>query len=491
VSAPPRIDGPGNVRAASFAERYRHHFLAYLESGDEADVAPAYELSREAVAEGLSLLELHDVYRRAAIEVVLPEGDPQRRLALAERASDFLRESLATFEIASRGYVEVQEVARAEREHARQLQAIAEASIALGASLEVAEILELVTAEAQRVLSAEHAHVRLDGPSSLARPPLAASAGERTGTSPPSGSRRVRANLTGRRGIAIGELEVTLPPETDERAARASAGAEAILIQLAQIASAAIENARLYSLEREIAETLQHSLLPQRLPEIEGLDLAARYTAAGDGVVVGGDFYDVFPTNGTTWGVAIGDVCGKGPHAAALTALVRYTLRAAAIWERRPEQVMRLLNEAIIEQRDDHRFCTAFYGELRPESSGQLRMDFVSCGHPPPLVARRGERVEAIGTPSSLLGVVSDPVLRRETLLLGPGDRLVLYTDGAIEVRHDGREVFGLPQLRALVGELAGLPAATVAAEIEQAVLKASSGPPRDDLAVLVLRVPE
>jgi serine phosphatase RsbU (regulator of sigma subunit) len=488
VSAPPRTDGPEGVRTDSFAERYRRHFLAYLESGDEADVAPAYELSREAVAEGLSLLELHDVHRRAASEVVLPEPDPERRLALAERAADFLRESLATFEIASRGYVEVQETARAEHEHARQLQAIAEASIALGASLEVADILQLVTAEARRVLGAEHAQVRLDGPPSLAQRPLAASAGERPDAGG-AGSRRLHVNLTGRRGIAIGELEVTLPSGEDV-AGRAAAGAEAILVQLAQIASAAIENARLYGLEREIAATLQHSLLPQRLPAIEGLDLAARYTAAGDGVLVGGDFYDVFPTDVATWGVAIGDVCGKGPHAAALTALVRYTLRAAAIWERRPEQVMRLLNEAIIEQRDDHRFCTAFYGELGSEASGELRLDFVSCGHPPPLVARSGRRVEAIGTPSSLLGVVPDPVLRRETLLLGPGDLLVLYTDGAIEVRQAGREVFALPELRALVGELAGLPAATVVAEIEQAVLRASSGPPRDDLAVLALRVP-
>lgn len=491
MSAPPRVDEPGDVHAASFAERYRRRFLAYLASGDEADVAPAYELSRAAIAEGVSLLELHDAHRRAAAESVLPEPDAHRRAALAERAADFLRESLATFEIASRGYVEVQETARVEHEHARQLQAIAEASIALGASLEVAEILELVTVEARRVLGAVHAQVRLDGPPSLVRGPLAASAGDRAGATGTGegATRRLRTNLTGRRGIAIGELEVTLPQDAEQRPA--ARGAEAILVQLAQIASAAIENARLYSLEREIAETLQRSLLPQRLPEIAGLDMAARYTAAGDGVVVGGDFYDVFPTNGATWGVAIGDVCGKGPHAAALTALVRYTLRAAAIWERRPEQVMRLLNEAIIEQRDDHRFCTAFYGELRHEPTGSLRVDFVSCGHPPPLVARPGQRVEAVGTPSSLLGVVPDPVLRRETLVLSPGDLLVLYTDGAVEVRQDGREVFGLPQLRALVEELAALPAATVAERVERAVLHASGGPPRDDLAVLALRVPE
>jgi serine phosphatase RsbU (regulator of sigma subunit) len=485
VSAPARTDDSGGARSETFAERYRQLFLAYLASGDEADVAPAYELSRAAVAEGTGLLALEEVHRGALADVVLPEPDAGVRAQLAERAADFLRESLATFEIASRGYVEVQETARIESEHARQLQAIAEASIALGASLEVGEILALLSSEARRVLGAAYAVAQLDRTAAPGRRPLAASAGQRPADG--TAGRRLRASLTGRRGVPIGELEVVGPAASDA----GGGGLEAILVQLAQIASAAIENARLYALEREIAETLQRSLLPQRLPQIDGVDLAARYCAAGDGVVVGGDFYDVFPTNGSTWGIAVGDVCGKGPQAAALTALVRYTLRAAAIWERRPEQVMRLLNEAIIEQRDDHRFCTAFYGELRREASGALRLDFVSCGHPPPLVVRPGQRVEAVGTPSSLLGVVPDPVLRRETLVLGSGDLLLLYTDGAIEVRRDGREVFGLPHLRALAGELAGLPAGAVVARVEQAVLQASSGPPRDDPPVLALRVPE
>jgi serine phosphatase RsbU (regulator of sigma subunit) len=479
-----RDEGAAAKRASAgdFAARYRAAFLVYLASGDDADVTPAYELSRDAVGGRLSLLELAEAHREAVAEAVVPEPDPARRAQLAARAADFLRESLATFEIAHRGYLEVQEVARLEHEHARQLQTVAEVSVALNAALPVADVIELVTAEARNVLGGRSARAHLELPGMQPRRTITATSGE----PPPEGERTagaLRASLTGRRGLVVGELEVFGVDEDDP-------GDEAILVQLAQVASAAIGNAQLYGLEREIAETLQASLLPQRLPRIEGLDVEARYSPAGDGMVVGGDFYDVFRTNGTAWGLAIGDVCGKGPHAAALTALVRYTLRAAALWERRPERVMAMLNEAILDQRSDHRFCTALFGQLHLLEEGGARVDFVTAGHPLPLVRRAGGAVESVGSWSTVLGVVPDPELHADSVVLAPGDLLLLYTDGVTEVRRRGREVFGVEQLQALLGEIGELSAAKTVERIEDAVLNASGGPPRDDIAVVAVRIP-
>lgn len=465
---------------APFGERYRAAFETYLDSGDETHLAPAYELGRAAVGRELSLLELAEAHQGALEHGVLPEPDPERRAMLARRGAEFVRESLAAFEIAHRGYLEVQEIARIEHEHARQLQSVAEVSVALNASLPVEDILDLVTAEARHVLDAQYAQSHVELPGSGRR--LTAS----SGSEPADGATRertLRAGLVGQRGLALGAIEVIGAPDPD-------AGAEAILIQLAQVASAAITNAQLYGLEREIAETLQRSLLPQSLPRIDGLDIDARYCAAGDGMVVGGDFYDVFRTNGTAWGVAIGDVCGKGPHAAALTALVRYTLRAAALWERHPDRVMAMLNAAILDQRSDYRFCTALYGQLQQQPDGGAEIEFVTCGHPLPIVVRADGGVETVGEYSTVLGVVPDPRIHVDTVRLAPGDLLILHTDGVTEVRRRGREVFGHEQLLSLLGGLTGMSAAKAAERVEDAVLNASGGPPRDDLAVVAIRIP-
>ena len=470
-----------------FGERYGTALAAYVLADDESRLAPAYELGREAVDDRRSLLELIEAHRSALAAVVLPETDPLRRALLGDRAAAFLRESMAAFETAHRGFREAQKVARLEHEHARQLQSVAEVSTALNAALPVEDILELVAAEARHVLDAAgaRAHVELPGGDRIAARSDAEPASDGAGRPGADGDRggALRAELTGRRGVPIGVLEVVGVADAD-------AGAAAILRQLAQVASAAIVNAQLYGLEREIAETLQRSLLPQRLPRIVGLDVDARYCPAGDGMVVGGDFYDVFRTDGTAWGLAIGDVCGKGPHAAALTALVRYTLRAAALWERRPERVMAMLNEAILDQRSDHRFCTAVYGQLRRAPDGGAEVELVACGHPLPLLVRADGRVETVGSHSTVLGVVPDPTLRADAVRLEPGDLLLLHTDGVTEVRRRGREVFGAPELRALAGTLAGLPAAKAAERVEDAVLRAAGGPPRDDIAVVALRIP-
>ena len=256
--------------------------------------------------------------------------------------------------------------------------------------------------------------------------------------------------------------------------------------ELALRCAGAIENARLYTERAYIASTLQQSLLPAELPEIPGIEAAARFRPTGAGTEVGGDFYDLFATGDRGWTVVMGDVCGKGPDAAAVTALARYTLRAAAMRERLPSRSLSLLNEALLRQRDDRRFCTVAYAYLEPLDDG-ARVGFASGGHPLPLLVRPDGEVEPIGAPGTLLGVLPDPSFEDRAVSLAPGDALVFYTDGVIESRGaDGS--LDEARLAELLTSCAGLGADAIAAAVEAAALS-SHDQRRDDIAVLVLRV--
>jgi PAS domain S-box-containing protein len=257
--------------------------------------------------------------------------------------------------------------------------------------------------------------------------------------------------------------------------------------ELARRCATAIDNARLYGERAYIAKTLQDSLLPAELPIIPGLETAARFHATGEGTEVGGDFYDLFQTGAKGWTVVVGDVCGKGPDAAAVTALARYTLRAAAMQERLPSNSLRVLNEALLRQRSDRRFCTVAYAYLESEGDG-ARVGVSIGGHPLPLVLRQGGEVERLGTHGTLLGVVPDPDLEDRGATLEPGDALVFYTDGVTEAR--GPEgLMGEERLLSIVASCAGLGADAIAARVEAAALELQEGRPRDDIAVVVLRV--
>lgn len=268
----------------------------------------------------------------------------------------------------------------------------------------------------------------------------------------------------------------------------------ALAEELARRAAIAVDNARLYGERAYIARALQESLLPPSLPEIAGVDVAARFRAAGEGNEVGGDFYDLFDTGEPgRWAVLIGDVCGKGAEAAAITALARYTLRAAAMREPKPSAVLRALNDAMVRQRDDDQFCTVAFGQLERNGSG-ARLTVSSGGHPLPLLLRADGSVGTAGRPGTLLGVTGDPALDDDTVELGPGDAVVLYTDGVTDARAPGR-ILSETDLAELLRGCAGLDAAAIAERIERAATEAQEGvpgngkPPRDDVAILVLRV--
>ena len=155
---------------------------------------------------------------------------------------------------------------------------------------------------------------------------------------------------------------------------------------------------------------MQQSLLPPVLPSIAGVELAARYRPAGEGNEVGGDFYDVFATGRDDWAVVMGDVCGKGAAAAAVTALARYTLRAAAMQARKPSRVLATLNEALRRQQTDQRFCTVAYVRVRRVEQ-RIRATIACGGHPLPLILRANGRVETAGVPGTMLGFFDDPRL--------------------------------------------------------------------------------
>lgn len=239
-----------------------------------------------------------------------------------------------------------------------------------------------------------------------------------------------------------------------------------------------------------LARTLQQSLLPPNLPSPTGLELAARYHPAFEGVDVGGDFYDVFAV-GQDWVLVIGDVCGKGPEAAALTALARYTIRASAIHDPDPASVLRELNRAMLAHQDGpgsrHRFATVACVHLVGGSAG-VTAEVACGGHPLPLVLRADGSIEAVGRPGTLLGVLDQISVETTSTLLGVGDTLVTVTDGVLEARRHG-ELLGDEGLVDLLGTLNGRSAAEISAAIEARALDQQGGIAHDDIAVLVARV--
>jgi GAF domain-containing protein len=261
----------------------------------------------------------------------------------------------------------------------------------------------------------------------------------------------------------------------------------AFATELARRAATAIDTARLYQDRDQVARTLQRSLLPPDLPDVPGIELAAVYHPAGGGGDVGGDFYDAFETGEGGLFLAIGDVCGKGAPAAALTGIARHTVRAAAVREHSPRLILRTLNQALLRQMIEHRFCTVAVGRLETTAAG-ARLTVCCGGHPPPLLIRRDGAVEEAGTPGTLLGIYEQVQLSDLTVELRAGDAVVFHTDGVTEERLEGR-MFGEERLLELLRSSAGMSAAGIADRIERAVLEFKPGPPADDVAVIVLRL--
>jgi serine phosphatase RsbU (regulator of sigma subunit) len=255
--------------------------------------------------------------------------------------------------------------------------------------------------------------------------------------------------------------------------------------EIGERAGLAIDNARLFRERTHIAQALQRSLLPPALPEIPGFELAAFHRPGREGHEVGGDFYDAFPTPDGAWLLVIGDVCGKGPEAAAVTGLARHTLRAVSGREASPERMLAALNEAILQQDVSDRFCTVSCVRLEPGEAGGLVV--ASGGHPLPVAIRSTGAVEVIGEHGTLLGVYADPDLTDRKTRLAPGDALFLYTDGllgktAAQVSDDRGP------LSAILRSTSGRAASHIAEAVERYWDRLPATERTDDVAVLVVR---
>ncbi|MEV0266847.1 SpoIIE family protein phosphatase [Streptomyces sp. NPDC050617] len=259
---------------------------------------------------------------------------------------------------------------------------------------------------------------------------------------------------------------------------------------LSRRAALALDNARLYSERTAISQSLQRSLLPPELPTVPGVEVEVIYRAAGEGNEVGGDFYDLFPIRDGAYGFAIGDVCGTGPEAAAVTGLARHALRLLAREGFGGPAVLERLNAAILDEGARSRFLTLLYGELWPQHDGSAILKVVCAGHPLPLRLRQDGSVEAAAEPQPLLGVLEELELYEQTVTLDPGDVLLCVTDGVTE-RREGTRMLGDDGLIDVLTTCTGLTAGAVAGRILRAVERFAAEPASDDMAILAMRVPE
>lgn len=359
------------------------------------------------------------------------------------------------------GIEQAQAVERLDR-RGRQFQRLATAVAEINRATDLEPILRLAGEAAQALTGADRAEAVIDP------------------SAPPGGAEAaVVVPLRAPDGTPLGSIRITLP------AARALAADDSVIVgQLAEAASAALHKARLYEERSRVVTALEQSLLPPSLPEVPGLQLAARYDAGSE--EVGGDFYDAFPLGGTRWGLLIGDVKGKGPAAAATTSLARHSVRTAALLQRAPRSVLAVMNRALASSEDPERFCSAAYLRLTVGGRG-ARLEYASGGHPPLLVRHDDGTVEQLAPTGPLVGLFAEARYGGRRLDLRPGSVLVAYTDGITEARR-GADQFGLDRLRALVDQYGPGPPDALCDAIVAAV-SAFRTRDADDTAVLVVRV--
>jgi len=248
----------------------------------------------------------------------------------------------------------------------------------------------------------------------------------------------------------------------------------------------AIRVDRVFRQQSQVAEALQASLMPARLPSVPGLEFAAAYIGATQFQEISGDFYDVFKA-GDGWGIAVGDVCGKGQDAAAMTAAARHAIRALAHVHKAPADVLAAANEVLVAEDYDDRFVTTALAFLR-QKGRRVQVQLGSCGHPGPAVVRADGRVEILEGDGLPLGLFPDAEPSRLELELNQGDVLFFYTDGVTEARSADRGFFE-DRLADALAAVAGRPAADIVRAVQELVNSFSAGELKDDVTILAVRV--
>jgi PAS domain S-box-containing protein len=260
----------------------------------------------------------------------------------------------------------------------------------------------------------------------------------------------------------------------------------ALAEEIGALLGRAISARRTLHQRTETADALRASLLPSVLKSVPGVEIASAHLAPTRGREVGGDFYDVYPTPGG-WGVAIGDVCGKGEDGAAATAAARHAIRVLAHSDPDPVQVLRGANEIMLAEEFGGRFVTASAAHLSWRD-GALHIVLASAGHPGPVLVRPDGRAQLLPGGGVPLGIFADPEPASRELLLSAGDLLFFYTDGLTDARSP-QATYLEENLADSLAQLAGRRAADVVSDMRKLVLDFSAGTLHDDLTMLVLRV--
>jgi PAS domain S-box-containing protein len=256
-------------------------------------------------------------------------------------------------------------------------------------------------------------------------------------------------------------------------------------------AGSAVAKAGMHSKLQATAQVLRRSLAPARLPRIPGIEMSAHYRSGTTGVDIGGDYYDVFPTGGGRWWAVLGDVCGKGPEAAALAGAVRYSLRAITMDITDPAMALTRLNEVLMAEDWSPRFTTLVLATFcepatGPDDEGPLVLRLASGGHPPAIVRRADGAIEVLESPGMLVGLISPLDLTTVEVELHRGDTILLYTDGATEARLATGEEMGQSRVTRLLA-VEGADPKDLASRIAQDLVERAGAGLRDDLALLTL----
>lgn len=255
------------------------------------------------------------------------------------------------------------------------------------------------------------------------------------------------------------------------------------LSELGERAALALDNARLYRERDRVAKSLQRGLRPPRPAEVEGLDISVVFEAAGEGIEIGGDLYDVLPSDEGCW-VLVGDVAGKGSTAASVSVAVRHSVRGLTREIGEPDEVLRRVNELLLAGDSLNDFATAMLACLRREESG-WRITLASAGHPPAVLTGEDEP-ELLGG-GTVLGAWQEANVEVHERRLEPGSTLALCTDGWLEAgpvtTHQAPEVFA-----EMTQALAGLELDEMTERLRADAVTRSSGTLRDDLVVLAVR---
>jgi serine phosphatase RsbU (regulator of sigma subunit)/PAS domain-containing protein len=257
-----------------------------------------------------------------------------------------------------------------------------------------------------------------------------------------------------------------------------------IIQRLARYLALVIRSARLYHRRAAVADTLQSSLLPAELPAISGLAIDARYLTATRGVEVGGDFYDVFE-NPSGWGFVLGDVCGKGEEAAAVTATARHGVRLLSRWQDKPSEVLKMVNEALL---DEGRFVTAVLACIEKRDSG-FGVTLGTAGHPPAILIRNDGVIRTMSGGGLPLGLFDDFEAGIESFDLEEGDTLFLHSDGVIDASDLTRRRFGHERLIEVLAQHSARPVNEILIAVEQSLMEFCDGDVRDDISILAVRV--